>query len=148
LAVSTTLLTFWVYNFLEEPQDVIKKISKIADKMAEVHPQITLGKGFDHHFIVDGHGLRNMAKVFEPISGRTLEVMSDAPGVQFYTGNFLDGRVTGKQGVQYGFRSGFCLETQHYPNSLNTPDFPSILLKAGEVYSSTCIYKFGVLELE
>lgn len=125
-----------------------RKACKIADKIAEEHPQIILGKGFDHHFIPDGQGLRNMAKVFEPISGRTLEVISDAPGVQFYTGNFLDGHVTGKHGEQYEFRSGFCFETQHFPNSLNTPSFPSILLKAGEVYSSTCIYKFGILEID
>jgi aldose 1-epimerase len=84
------------------------------------------------------------ATVFEPQSGRVLEVFTDQPGIQFYTGNFLDGTYPGKKGKIYGYRSGFCLETQHYPNSPNQPKFPSVQLNPDQVYTHTCIYKFSV----
>lgn len=121
-----------------------RKPAVLSQRLNKNHPQLTNGKGFDHHFIPDGTGFRSMARMWEPESGRVLEVWSDAPGVQFYSGNFLDGSVTGKGGVPCTFRSGFCFEAQHYPNSLNEPAFPSIILKAGTTYASTCCYKFGV----
>ena len=83
------------------------------------------------------------ARVTEPNSGRVLEVSTTEPGVQFYTGNFLDGTITGKGGKVYGKRAALCLETQHFPDSPNHPDFPSVILKPGAPYSSTTVWKFS-----
>lgn len=108
------------------------------------HPQLEAGKGVDHHFIPDGSGMRAFAKIWEPLSGRTLEVWSDAPGMQFYSGNFLDGSVIGKGGIPCGFRSAFCVETQGYPNSVNQPNFPAVILRPEETYRHRCLFSFGV----
>jgi len=105
--------------------------------------------GYDHTWAVndfDGKKIRLAAKVTEPKSGRMMEVYTDQPGVQFYTGNFLDGSLTGKQGKAYNKHSGFCLETQHYPDSPNQPDFPSVVLRPGEKYETGTVYKFGIEE--
>lgn len=117
----------------------------LSDRLKEAHPQLSAGRGYDHHYICDGEGMRSVAKMTEPNSGRMLEVLTDLQGVQFYSGNFLDGTAAGKGGMRYGFRSGFCFEAQHYPNSLNEPSFPSIILKAGAEYSAKCIYRFGIV---
>src|ERR1017187_10496472 len=85
-----------------------------------------------------------MACVYEPTNGRVLEVWSTEPGLQFYTGNFLDGKLTGKGGWVYQFSNGFCMESQHYPDSPNQPNFPSVVLKPGQVYKNTIIFKFSV----
>lgn len=108
--------------------------------------QLRHGGGYDHNWIIDGEPgrLRRAAEVREPQSGRTLEVWTEEPGVQFYSGNFLDGTLTGKSGRPYGHRSGFCLETQHFPDSPNRPDFPPTILRPGETYRTTTVYKFGV----
>lgn len=99
--------------------------------------------GYDHNFILDTKSIQDMAvKVVEPNSGRTVEVYTDQPGVQFYSGNFLDGTLNGKSGAVYQQYSGFCLETQHFPDSPNQPAFPSTILKPGEKYHTTTIYKF------
>jgi len=102
--------------------------------------------GYDHNFV-----LRNQtgkvelaAQVYEPKSGRVLEVLTDQPGIQFYSGNFLDGTVKGRGGVAYQKHFGLCLETQHYPDSPNHPDFPSVTLRPGQVYHHVVIYKFSV----
>lgn len=113
--------------------------------------QIKIGKGYDHNYVLNDtptneSGLKLAATVTEPFSGRTLEVYTSEPGVQFYTGNFMDGSDIGKTGKPYVFRGSFCLETQHYPDSPNKPNFPSTLLNPGEVYETTTIYKFGVVE--
>jgi aldose 1-epimerase len=107
--------------------------------------QIKFGLGYDHNFVLTpGDGiLRSAAKVVAPQSGRTLEVLTTEPGVQFYTGNFLNGSEKGKGSV-YGHRSGFCLETQHFPDSPNQPFFPSTVLKPGETFQSTTVFAFGV----
>ncbi len=100
--------------------------------------------GYDHNFILDTKSIQDMAvKVVEPNSGRTVEVYTDQPGVQFYSGNFLDGTLNGKSGAVYQQYSGFCLETQHFPDSPNQPAFPSTILKPGEKYHTTTIYKFS-----
>jgi aldose 1-epimerase len=83
------------------------------------------------------------ARVYEPTSGRVMEVISDEPALQFYAGNFLDGSITGKGGKVYPRRSGFCMEPQHYPDSPNKPQFPSTTLKPGDTYKNTIIYKFS-----
>lgn len=111
------------------------------------HPQIKFGKGYDMNFVLnkaEEQPVTLAASVFEPASGRMLEVLTDQPGVQFYTGNFLDGAYPGKKGRFYGYRTGFCLETQHFPNSPNQPGFPSVVLNPGEDYNHTCVYRFSV----
>ncbi|WP_276166543.1 aldose epimerase family protein [Zobellia alginiliquefaciens] len=113
--------------------------------------QLKIGKGYDHNFVLNeepknNEGLTFAARVVEPNSGRTLEVYTSEPGVQFYGGNFLDGSDIGKSGNPYVRRGSFCLETQHFPDSPNQPDFPSTRLNPGETYTSYCTYKFGVTE--
>ena len=83
------------------------------------------------------------ARVHEPKTGRVMEVYTTQPGIQFYTGNFLDGKLTGKYGVVYKKHAGFCLETQHFPDSVNHPNFPSVILKPGSTYAQTTVYKFS-----
>lgn len=116
----------------------------IGQDIGATDEQLKLGKGYDHNFVLDrrDEGLAAAAQVTEPVSGRVLEVWTTEPGVQFYTGNFLDGTVKGKGGVAYQQRAGFCLETQHYPDSPNHKDFPTTVLKAGQQYKSTTVWKF------
>jgi aldose 1-epimerase len=118
----------------------------IGARINDKDEQVTRGGGYDHNFVVDGAPgtLRLAARVTEPTSGRVLEVSTTEPGVQFYTGNFLDGTVKGKGGVAYAKRTGFCLETQHFPDSPNHPDFPTTTLKPGAEYKSTTVFKFSV----
>jgi aldose 1-epimerase len=106
--------------------------------------QIRLGQGYDHNWILEGKGLRTIATVYHPATGRIMEVMTDQPGVQFYSGNFLDGKYETKTGGKYEKRNGFCLETQHYPDSPNQKAFPSTELKPGQKYQTKTIYKFSV----
>jgi aldose 1-epimerase len=108
--------------------------------------QIKNGGGYDHNFVINrsGPGLVHFAHVVEPTSGRTLDVSTTEPGVQFYSGNFLDGTITGKGGRVYPRRSGFCLETQHYPDSPNHANFPTTILQPGAVYKSRTVFAFGV----
>ena len=115
----------------------------IGARINDADEQLKLGKGYDHNFVLNGRmgTLRQAAKVFEQTSGRVMEVWTTEPGLQFYTGNFLDGKA-GKRGKVYQFRNGFCLETQHYPDSPNKPAFPTTVLKKGARYRTTTIYKF------
>lgn len=108
--------------------------------------QLKFGSGYDHNWVLNGPTgrLRRAAKVVEPTTGRVLEVWTTEPGMQFYTGNFLDASQAGKNGVAYNRRSGFCLETQHFPDSPHYPNFPSTVLKKGGRYQSTTIYRFTV----
>ena len=101
--------------------------------------------GYDHNYVLNSRGgtLALAAKVYEPTSGRVMEIYTDQPGVQFYTGNFLDGSVTGKAGKVYQKNYGFCLETQHFPDSPNKPDFPSVVLFPGQRYATVTVYKFS-----
>ncbi|WP_340112063.1 aldose epimerase family protein [Maribellus mangrovi] len=118
----------------------------IGERIDADFEQLKFGNGYDHNWVLNqaGDGLTSAAKVVEPASGRTMEVLTNEPGLQFYGGNFLDGTVTGKEGVPYVFRGAFCLETQHYPDSPNKPEFPSTILEPGDEYYSICVYKFGV----
>jgi aldose 1-epimerase len=113
-------------------------------------PQLVRGQGYDHTWVIDGIAgqLRLAARVYEPTSGRLLEVLTTQPGVQFYAGNQLDGSVVGKAGVSYARRSGLCLETQHFPDSPNQPAFPSTLLRPGETYRQTTVYHMLVADPE
>jgi aldose 1-epimerase len=107
--------------------------------------QLRIANGYDHNWVLDKPPgeLGLVASVLEPASGRRLEVLSTAPGLQFYSGNSLDGSITGKGGRPYGFRSGFCLEPQGFPDAPNQPRFPSVLLTPGEVYRTTIIHRFS-----
>lgn len=110
------------------------------------HQQIKFGFGFDHNFVIkrsDTESLQLAARVYEPKSGRVMEVLTTEPGIQFYCGNFLDGRLKGKAGKSYVKRGGFCLETQHYPDSPNQPKFPSTILEPGKKYATSTVYKFS-----
>lgn len=108
--------------------------------------QLQFGRGYDLNWVLNTNGDKNVlaAKAYSPTSGIALEVYTNEPGIQFYTGNFMDGKDTGKHGVLYPHRGALCLETQHYPDSPNHPDFPSVVLNPGEKYLSECIYKFTV----
>ncbi len=107
--------------------------------------QIKYGPGYDHNWVLnkEKEGMTLAAKVYEPKTGRVMKIYTEEPGIQFYAGNFLDGTNIGKGGIPYEFRTGFCLETQHFPDSPNQPDFESILLKPGEVYHTKTIHKFS-----
>ena len=121
--------------------------TKIGARIDDAYDQIVLGHGYDHNFVLNRKpgdtGLVLAARAYDPSSGRVLEVSTTQPGVQFYTGNFLDGTVTGKQGHVYKRRYGFCLETQHFPDSPNHPDFPTTILKSGETFKSQTVFKFS-----
>jgi aldose 1-epimerase len=117
----------------------------IGERIEANDEQLQRGKGYDHNWVLDNATgkLAKAAEVYEPTSGRTLEVLTTQPGLQFYTGNFLDGTLTGKDGKVYNHRYALCLETQHYPDSPNHKNFPSTELKPGQHYHTVTIFKFG-----
>jgi aldose 1-epimerase len=118
----------------------------IGSRINQDDEQLRFGKGYDHNWVLrrsDHAGLQLAAVAFEPSSGRVLEVLTTEPGVQFYSGNFLDGSAHGKGGQAYNHRTGFCLETQHFPDSPNHKNFPSTVLKAGQTYRSSTIFRFS-----
>ena len=123
-----------------------RKSTAIGARISQDDEQLKLGGGYDHNFVLRrsaGFNESLAARVVEPTSGRVLEVWTTEPGVQFYTGNFLDGKSAGKGGATYPKRSAFCLETQHFPDSPNQPKFPSVALNPGERYHTTTTYKFS-----
>jgi aldose 1-epimerase len=122
----------------------------IGERVSSEFDQIIRGKGYDHNFVLNKNGdeLSVAAQVWEASSGRLLEVKTTQPGMQFYCGNFLDGSLTGKKGNKYAFRNGFCLETQHFPDSPNHPTFPTTVLKPGETFQSKTIYSLQVSKLK
>ena len=117
----------------------------VGARVNDDYEQLVFGKGYDHNFVLnkDDDSLTLAASVFEPTTGRFMEVFTTEPAIQFYGGNFLDGITGGKDGKVYNFRNGFCLETQHYPDSPNHNDFPSTILRPDEEYTQTTIYKFS-----
>jgi len=122
-----------------------RKATAIGARIDQDDEQLKLGHGYDHNFVLRraaGAPISLAARVVERNTGRVLEVWTTEPGVQFYTGNFLDGTARGKGGLTYARRSAFCLETQHFPDSPNQPKFPSVVLNPGEKYSTTTTYKF------
>ncbi len=124
-----------------------RKPTAIGVRIDQDDEQLKLGGGYDHNYVLRrsaGVGESLAARVVEPGSGRALEVWTTEPGVQFYTGNFLDGKTPGKGGVAYPRRNAFCLETQHYPDSPNQPKFPTVVLNPGERYHTITTYKFSV----
>lgn len=134
------LVTGNAFDF-SKPTEIGKGINDVRDK------QIKLGGGYDHAWILNKKEVNELslaATVLEKTSGRKMEVMTTEPAIQFYTGNFLDGSLTGKGGVKYAKRFALCLESEHYPDSPNQSAFPSVILKPNEKYSTTTIYKFSV----
>jgi aldose 1-epimerase len=120
----------------------LRRFTKIGERIIAEDSQIQLGDGYNHNFVLRGQGIRGVAEVYEPVSGRTLSVATSQPGLQFYTGNALN-TLKGREGRPYGRHAGFCLETQHFPDSPNRPQFPSTVLRPGEQFSSTTIYRLG-----
>lgn len=117
----------------------------LGARIDDPDPQLQAGGGYDHNFAIQGEAgtLRLAARVFEPASGRVLEVLTTEPGLQLYSGNFLDGTVVGKSGRPYQKRGALCLETQHYPDSPNQPAFPSVVLRPGDTYEQTTVFRFS-----
>ena len=119
---------------------------EIGKRISDPHPQLKNGSGFDHNFVLDAGSAATpalAATVHEPHSGRWMEVLTTEPGLQFYSGNFLDGTLVGKSGRSYLRHSGLCLETQHFPDSPNQPNFPNTILRPGQVFRSTTTYRFS-----
>jgi aldose 1-epimerase len=123
-----------------------RRAAAIGARIEQNDEQLAVGRGYDHTFVLNHPAgrLDLAARVTEPVTGRVLEVLTTEPGVQFYTGNFLDGTATGKGGRVYQRRHGFCLEAQHFPDSPNHPNFPSVVLKPGEVYRNTTVFRLAV----
>ena len=122
-----------------------RQATAIGARIEQADEQLTRGKGYDHNWVLNrsGDGMSPAASAFEPQSGRTLDISTTEPGIQFYSGNFLDGTLMGKGGRPLAHRSGFCLETQHYPDSPNHPTFPSTVVRPGTPYHTTTVFKFG-----
>jgi aldose 1-epimerase len=144
--VDATLIPTGERTLVEGTPFDFRRPVAIGARINQTHPQLHNGLGYDHNWVLNrsGGGLQFAARVTEPKTGRTLEIRTMEPGIQFYSGNFLDGKLTGKGGVQYRHRSGFCLETQHFPDSPNQPKFPSTTLRPGAEYRTTTVFKFGV----
>jgi aldose 1-epimerase len=122
-----------------------RKATAVGSRIGADDPQLHLGHGYDHNWVLDSGGgkLAEAAEVYDPASGRVLKVLTDQPGIQFYTGNFLDGSIKGKGGKADELHAALCLETQHFPDSPNHPDFPTTELKTGERYHTITVYSFS-----
>ncbi|MBI4477530.1 MAG: galactose-1-epimerase, partial [Acidobacteria bacterium] len=123
-----------------------RRPTAIGKRIEDTHPQCAFGRGYDHHWVLNrsGSGVQHAARLADPSSGRTMDIATTEPGLQFYSGNFLDGTVTGKQGQVYRRRYGLCLEPQHFPDAPNKPEFPSTVLRPGQTYRARGVYTFGV----
>ena len=148
LPVDSTLIpTGEIRNVGDTPFD-FRRPKNVGEEINNSNNQLMIGNGYDHCWVLNNQnqGLRFVASAYDSGTGRLLEVFSDQPGIQFYSGNFLDGTLQSKIGGNYDFRSGFCLETQHYPNSPNEKSFPSVTLSPGEKYVTETIFKFSSKE--
>lgn len=144
--VDKELITTGEFASVEGTPFDFRKPTAIGARINDPDTQLQYGPGYDHNWVINKPAgqLGLQARVYEPTTGRVLGVWSDEPGLQFYAGNFLDGTITGKGGAVYQKRTGFCMEPQHYPDSPNKPNFPSVVLRPGQTYKNTIIYKFGV----
>jgi aldose 1-epimerase len=143
--VDSTLIPTGVLQPVENTAFDFRTATAIGARIGQDDEQLKYGKGYDHNWVINKMlgQMTLMARVSEPTSGRVMEVWSTEPALQFYSGNFLDGTITGKYGQVYQHRSAFCMEPQHYPDSPNKPEFPTTELKPGQVYHHTLIYKFS-----
>jgi aldose 1-epimerase len=144
--VDATLIPTGELRPVENTPFDFRTSTAIGARIGQEDEQLKFGGGYDHNWVINKEfgKLALMARVTDPASGRVLEVLSTEPGLQFYSGNFLDGTITGKGGWVYQRRAAFCMEPQHYPDSPNRPEFPSTELKPGQVYHHTIIYRFSV----
>jgi len=143
---NTLIPTGEIATVKNTPMDFRKPVA-IGARINDDYQQLKYGRGYDHNWVLNNYKpgvVRKVASVYDATSGRFMEVLTDQPGLQFYSGNFLNGMVKGKGGVAYKHRGALCLEAQHYPDSPNKPNFPSVTLNPGEVYKQTTIYKFSV----
>jgi aldose 1-epimerase len=142
---STLIPTGALASVANTPFD-FRRPTAIGARIEKNDPQLTYGKGYDHNFVLNrtGSGLQHAVRVLDPKSGRTLDISTTEPGLQFYSGNFLDGTITGKARHVYAHRSALVLETQHFPDSPNHPAFPSTILRPGKDYQSRTVFAFGV----
>ena len=122
----------------------LRQPTPIGAHINDSNDQLKIAGGYDHNFVLNGTGMKTAAKVVDPSTGRTLTVTTTEPGVQFYSGNFLDGSLTGAGGAKYNQHAGLCLETQHFPDSPNQPNFPTSELKPGQTMHSETVFTFGV----
>jgi aldose 1-epimerase len=143
--VDSTLIPTGELASVENTPFDFRKPTAIGARIGEQNQQLEYGKGYDHNFVLNrGLGLKHAVRVLEPRTGRTLDIFTTEPGLQFYSGNFLDGTITGKAGHVYQHRSAIVLETQHFPDSPNHPNFPSTILRPGQEYRSRTLFVFGV----
>jgi len=140
---ATLIPTGELASLAETPLD-FRQRTRIGSRITAACEQLQIARGYDHNYVLNGESLREAAFAVDPHSGRTLTVSTTEPGVQLYTGNFLNGRYTGSGGVIYQNHAGFCLETQHYPDSPNQSEYPSTVLRPDERLDSTTIFTFGV----
>jgi len=143
---STLIPTGQIASVAGTPFD-FRTPTAVGARIGQTDTQLRYGNGYDHNWVLDRHGrtgLVHAARVYEPTTGRTLDVSTTEPGMQFYTGNFLDGKIAGKAGRSYPFRSTVVLETQHFPDSPNHPNFPSVILRPGQTFRSQTVFAFGV----
>ncbi len=144
---STFMTTGDIVTVENTPMD-FRTAKAIGRDIEADYIQVRNGKGYDHNWVLNTAGDMSQPalRLEDPQTGIVLEMMTDEPGVQIYTGNFLDGTVTGKKGITYNHRTAVCFESQHYPDSPNKPQWPSVVLNPGDTYQSNCIYKFSVAE--
>lgn len=146
-AVDTTLIPAGDPVTVEGTPFDFRTAKQVGKEIAADHVQIKNGLGYDHNFVLDkkqSNGLEKAASVYSVSTGILMNVFTTEPAIQFYSGNFLDGKLVGKQQKAYGHRSAFCLETQHYPDAPNQPSFPSTTLEPGKKYQTTTVYQFGI----
>jgi aldose 1-epimerase len=144
--IDSTLIPTGTLSAVEGTPFDFRKPMRIGDRIDSDDEQLKLARGYDHNFVLNrpNDDLVQAARVHDPMTGRVLDVLTTEPGVQFYSGNFLDGTITGKSGTVYARRFGFCLETQHFPDSPNKPQFPSTVLRPGQEYRSQTKFVFSV----
>jgi aldose 1-epimerase len=144
--INETLIPTGDFREVEGTPMDFTQMHAIGKYINSPYQQLEFGKGYDHNYVLaqSDSSLNLAARVYEPSTGRVMKVYTDEPGLQFYSGNFLDGSDTGRDGVSYQYRSAFCLEAQHYPDSPNHENFPSTVLEPGDTYKQTTIYKFYV----
>ena len=146
LAVDATLIPTRITPVGGTPFD-FRMPTRIDERIRQGHAQLLAARGYDHCWLLDGGGtgLAPAARLVDPVSGRTMDIDTTEPGLQFYSGNFLDGRLRGHGGQAYRQGDGICLETQHFPDSPNRPEFPSTVLHPGDIFRSTTVHRFGIV---
>lgn len=146
LPIDSTLIPLGEYRNVEGTPFDFRELTKIGERIEDQDIQIKYGSGYDHNWIInrEENDLILAAKLFEPVSGRMMSVFTSEPGIQFYAGNFLGSEPEGKGGIKYERRTGLCLETQHFPDSPNQLNFPSVRLNPGEAYHSATVYQFEI----